>query len=195
MLRPAVMLAALAIAPARQVDADAPRGRVVRIERTRVVPLVTPVLCVQMLMDGTGLCIGPQPKAGEVIVVVDETQVLAEIRVDTTTKAMANCDAVWNIGGTVVRGDPTQGRRSRSIGLIDGGVDRQNSRRVPDSKVTRPAPDSRVEIGIDRDGDGHADVIAAEAACPNVGGECIEFWTRRAKGMERVWSTNLRACR
>ena len=197
MVRSAVIVVGLTmITPGLDAGADAPpRGRVVRIERTRTVPLVTPVLCVQMMNDGSGLCIGPQPKPGEVIVVVDEATVLAEIKVDGAAKAMPNCDSVWQVTGSVLRGDPTAGRRNKSIGLIDGIVDRQAARRVPDAKVARPAPDSRVEIGIDRDGDGIADVVAAEATCPGVGGECIEFWTRRAKGLEKVWSANLRICR
>jgi hypothetical protein len=195
MLRSAAILVALTTMLPASVDADGPRGRVVRVERSRTIPLVIPVLCVQMMTDGSGLCIGPQPKHGDQIVVVDENQVLAEIKVDASTKAMPNCEAVWNITGSVTRGDPTTGRRNRSIGLIDGVVDRQQARRVPDAKVSRPAPDSRVEIGIDRDGDGKADVVVSEATCPGTGGECIEFWTRRANGLERVWSTNLRICR
>jgi hypothetical protein len=192
MLRLAAIVVALTMI---QPASATPRGRVVRVERTRTVPLFTPVLCVQMMNDGSGLCIGPQPKPGETIVVVDENQVLAEIKVDGSTKAMPNCDSVWSVTGSVMRGDPTQGRRNKSIGLIDGTVDRQQSRRIPENKVPKPSEDSKVEIGIDRDGDGKADVIASEATCPGVGGECIEFWTRRAKGFEKVWSANLRICR
>jgi hypothetical protein len=172
-----------------------PRGRIIRVERTRTMPLVTPVLCVQMQNDGSGLCIGPQPKPGDLVVLFDENQVIAEIKIDAANKAMPNCDSVWGVTGTVVRGDPSQGKRNKVIGLIDGFVDRKNARRIPDAKVPRPAPDSRVEIGIDRDGDGTVDVIASESTCPNTGGECIEFWTRRPKGLEKVWTANLRICR
>ncbi len=175
--------------------AEAPRGKVVRVERERSFPVVTPVLCVQMQADGTGLCIGPQPKAGETVVLVDENAVHAEVKIDGATKAMPTCDSVWSVTGTVLRGDVNAGRRNKMIGLIDANIDRNKARRVPESKVTKPAPDSRVEIGIDRDGDGTPDVLAAEATCPGVGGECIEFWTRRPKGLERVWSANLRICR
>lgn len=173
----------------------APQGKVVRVERARTFPLVIPVLCVQMQSDGSGLCIGPQPKPGDSVVLVDEHQVIAEIKIDGSVKAMPNCDSIWNVTGTVLRGDVAAGRRNKIIGLIDGNVDRRQAKRIEERKVVKPAPDSRVEIGIDRDGDGTADVLAAEATCPGVGGECIEFWTRRAKGLERVWSANLRICR
>jgi len=181
--------------PTLMTSADSPKGKVVRVERERTSPMVVPVLCVQMQPDGSGLCIGPQPKAGESVIVVDEAQVLAEIKIDSATQAMPNCDSVWQVTGSVVRGDVNAGKRNKSVGLIDANVSRTTSRRVAESKVTRPTPDSRVEIGIDRDGDGTADVIASEATCPSVGGECIEFWTRRPKGLERVWSANLRICR
>jgi len=173
--------------------AAGPRGRVVRVERSRTFPLVTPVLCFQIQSDGSGLCIGPQPKSGDAIVLVDETQVIAELRVDTSTKAMPSCEVVWGFQASVVRGDITAGRRSKMMGLIDAGIDRQQARRLPDDKVPRPTPDSRVEIGIDRDGDGTADVVVAQGTC-TAGGECIEFWSRRPKGLERVWSANLRIC-
>ncbi len=175
--------------------AETPRGKVVRVERERTFPMVTPVLCVQMQADGSGLCIGPQPKTGDSVILVDETQVLAEIKIDGATKAMPNCDSVWSVTGSVIKGDVTAGKRNKSIGLIDANVSKTGARRVPESKTTKPAPDSRVEIAIDRDGDGTADVVASEATCPGVGGECIEFWTRRPKGLERVWTANLRICR
>lgn len=195
MLRLASMIV-VGAAVSAVASADVPRGKVVRIERERTVPLVTPVLCIQIQSDGSGLCIGPQPKAGESMVLVDESQVVAEIKVDGSTKTMPTCDAVWNITGTVVRGDVTSSRRNKSFGLIDANVSRTAARIVPQNKITKPAPDTRVEIGIDRDGDGSADVLVAEAACPGTGGgDCIEFWTRRNKGLERVWSANLRICR
>ncbi len=172
----------------------APRGRVVRVERTRAFPLITPILCFQVQTDGTGLCIGPQPHTGDVIVLVDETQVIAEVRVDGITKAMPSCDVVWNIQGSVLRGDVTAGKRSRTMGLIDGNIDRKEARRVPDDKIVKPTPDTKVELGIDRDGDGTADVVVAQSTCQGTGNDCIEFWTRRAHGLERVWSSNLRIC-
>jgi hypothetical protein len=172
----------------------APRGKVVRIERARTFPLVTPVICFQVQTDGTGLCVGPQPKQGDVIVLVDETQVLAEVRIDTMTKAMATCDAVWQVSGSVIKGDVNAGRRTKTMGLIDAGIDRNAARRVPEDKIPKPAPDTRVEIGIDRDGDGQADMLVAQGSCPGIGNECIEFWSRRPKGLERVWSSNLRVC-
>lgn len=173
--------------------AETPVGKVIRVERERTLPSVTPILCVQIQPDGTGLCIGPQPKTSESVILVDETQVIAEIKVDSVTKAQPNCDSVWNITGSVVRGDISQGNR-KAIGLIDSNTSTTAARVVPKKKLPKLAQTDRVELGIDRDGDGTPDVIAAGSSCPG-GGECIEFWARRAKGLEKVWSTNLQSCR
>lgn len=172
----------------------APKGKVVRVERTRTFPLVTPVICFQMQSDGTGLCVGPQPKQGDIIVLVDESAVLAEIKVEGMTKAMPSCDVVWQVNGSVIKGDVSAGRRSKTMGLIDAGIDRSAARRIAEDKIAKPTPDTRVEIGIDRDGDGQADMLVAQGTCPGVGNECLEFWSRRPKGLEKVWSSNLRAC-
>lgn len=186
-----IVVAMLVLAPVHA--GAAPHGRVVRVERSRAFPLVVPVLCFQVQSDGRGLCIGPQPKTGDQVVLVDETQVVAEVRVDTATKMTPSCDMVWTFQGSILRGDVTAGRRSKMMGLIDAGIDRQQARRLPDDKVPAPSADSRVELGIDRDGDGTADVVVTQTNC-SAGGECVEFWSRRAKGLERVWSANLRVC-
>ncbi len=192
---PARMLGVLAMIAGASAWAGprAPHGRVVRVERSRSFPLVTPVLCFQFQSDGSGLCIGPEPKTGDSVVLVDESQVVAEVRVDRASRAMPRCDLVWAIQGSVLRGDPNGGRHSKTMGLIDAGIDRRQARRIPEDKVERPGPDSRVEIGIDRDGDGLADVVVAQGACQTTP-QCIEFWSRRSKGLERVWTANLQLC-
>src|SRR5512138_1156524 len=97
----------------------APRGKVVRVERVRSCPPSTPVICFQVQSDGSGMCVGPQPKVGDVVVLVDETAVIAEIRVDGTSKPMSNCEVVWQVTGTVLKGDVANGKRSKAMGLID----------------------------------------------------------------------------
>ena len=173
----------------------APRGRVVRVERPRTCAPVTPVICFEIRPDGGATCLGPQPKDGDIIVVLDETAVFAEVKVDSATKAPGvNCDVVWKVNGTVLKGDVSSGKRSKTMGLIDNCVDRQAARRLPEDKIVKPTADTRVEIGFDRDGDGQADMLVAQGTCPGAGTECIEYWSRRSKGLERVWSTSLRAC-
>ncbi len=173
--------------------ADPPAGKVIRVERARTLPPVTPILCVQMQPDGSGLCIGPQPRRSESVILVDETQVIAEIKVDSVTKTQPNCESVWNITGSVIRGDISHSNR-KAIGLIDSNTSNTAARVVPKNKLPKLAQTDRVELGIDRDGDGTPDVVAAGSSCPG-GGECIEFWARRVKGLEKVWSTNLQSCR
>jgi hypothetical protein len=168
-------------------------GKVVRVERERAFPLVIPVLCVNVQDDGSAMCIGPQPKAGEVITVIDETKVLAEVRVDGSKRYTPKCDSMWTVTGSVINGtvDP---RNRKSLGLIDANISNTAARMVPRDKLPSPQADIRVELGIDRDGDGTADVLAAGGNCGGARNECVEFWTRRRKGLERVWTANLQTC-
>ncbi len=187
------LIGMIVVGAAIPAAAETPAGKVIRVERERTLPMVTPILCVSIQPDGSGTCIGPQPKLGDSVILVDETQVIAEVKVDLVTKMQATCDSVWTITGSVVRGDISQGNR-KAIGLIDSNTSNTAARVVPKKKLPKLAQTDRIELGIDRDGDGTADVIAAGSSCPG-GGECIEFWARRAKGLEKVWSTNLQSCR
>lgn len=191
----ATLVGAVLIALPLSADVGAaPRGKVVRVERARTSPTVIPAICFQFSNGGQGMCIGRQPKTDESIILMDEQQVVAEIRIGQVTAAKLGCDAVWNVEGSVVSGDVSAGRRSKTMGLIDGNVDRKAARMVPEDKIAKPVPDAKVAIGMDRDGDGQSDVVITQSKCPTGTGDCIDFWTRRTKGLEKVWTSSLDTC-
>lgn len=190
MLRLAVIVVGLAGATSALAD-----GKVVRVERVRVTPLIVPVLCVNVRPSGEGMCIGPQPKRGDSVILLDETQVIAELKIDDAKRLQPACDAVWTVTSSVVRGD-VSAASSRSIGLIDASASPRSSRLLPKQKLPKPTPQmGRVELGIDRDSDEKADVLVTGGSCTNAPGECLEFWSRRSNGLEKVWSADLQPCR
>ena len=180
-----------------------PGGRVVRIERARATNAPIPILC-ELRSDMSGMCVGASPQVGDTVLVVDEAQTIAEVRISKTQQLSAKCDTVWSVEGELLRGDMSQAQRRKSIGLIDATLDRRGTRRVDEDKIVSPSgePEVRVGLGVDRDGDGVADIVVTQSRCegqqtPGGAGnnECIDIWTKRGgKGMTRAWSTNLRHC-
>ncbi len=183
----------------------APHGRVVRVERQRTGTAAVPVLC-EVKSDASGMCVGPEPHVGDTITVVDDTHTVAEVRITKSQALSPKCDTLWQISGEVVRGDMTQSRSSKQIGLIDGSLDRRVARRVDEDRIKSPTdnPETRVLLGVDRDGDGTADVVITQFNCdaqgqPTSSGTavdfCIDIWSERDTVMKRTWSTKLQACR
>lgn len=174
----------------------APAGRVSRIERPRATSDVVPILCAELGAE-TGICIGARPQVGDVIVVVDEFKAIAEIRVGGVQPYVANCEMLWTITGELIRGDLASTHRSQALGLIDPLLDRRVARRIPDGTIAAPEPGAKVEFGVDRDGNGTADVLATtSSSCDALagGGECIDVWTRNGNRFSKVWSKNVRSC-
>jgi hypothetical protein len=176
-----------------------PRGRVVRIERSRTVSNVIPILC-ELRQDMSGMCVGgTSPQIGDVVLVVDETHMIAEVRITSAQRLSQKCDTRWSVSGEILRGDMAQAQRRKSIGLIDSTLDRRGTRRIDEKNIPSPNgdPDGSVGLGVDRDGDGIADLVVTQSRCQaqsGGGNECIELWTKRDKGMTRAWTTNLRNC-
>ena len=184
-----------AMASASAAAAAPPPGRVVRIERARANGSVAPILCAELRANG-GICIGARPQAGDTIVVVDDTHAIAEFRVTGASSYMPTCDMFWTITGELIRGDLSAANRSQALGLIDPLIDRRTSRRIADAKIPPPEPGAKVGFGVDRDGDGTADVVATSSACGAQTGpeECIDVWVRVGGRFSKAWSTNLRNC-
>lgn len=204
MLRFASLVGAMALV-ATAWGAPAPRGRVVRVERPRGNPNIIPILC-ELKPDGSGMCVGTSPTIGDTILVVDENKTVAEVRVTKSSPLNPKCDTLWQITGEVLRGDMTQARANRAIGLIDRGADPRTARRMEESRLTSPStnPDVHVGLGIDRDGDGNADILVTQYACDSNGQPtgssgavdyCIDIWSKRDNVMKRAWTTKLQACR
>lgn len=194
-------LACVILAVLSSTVAAAPEGRVVRIERQRI-KQTAPILC-EVKENLTGTCVGGDPQRGDMIAVVDEKRLLAEVRIESA-KGSTNCPTVYEIKVELVRG--ALSRRSRAIGFVDPATDVRAARYVSDEKemtIPNADPDTKSFAGIDRNGDGSADIVLAFARCPGVastagssGIECLEIWAKQpnAKQMTKTWHANLRNC-
>jgi hypothetical protein len=189
------------MAPAAVASAG-PRGKVVRVERERP-EAGPPVICYLEPSELKGMCLGPQPKKGDVMVVFDTRRAFAEVELDTVQPFAETCNAMWQISGRLRRGQLTG---QRPLAVIDPSLDPRLTRHLEadNGRLASPSSegDSRVVLGIDRNGDDIADIVVLQSRCEqstSTGTECFEFWTRsslrRAKGgMTRVWTANLQAC-
>jgi hypothetical protein len=175
----------------------APEGKVVRVERVRKVE-TTPIICSLRQGANERYCFGPSPRPGDIVTVVDDKQLLAEYRVDSVKPASKSCEVMWQIEGELVRGQLTSS--SDTVGLIDASADPRTLRQISRGDLRAPVPDPGVRpvIGLDRNGDGDADIVITQASCAQAGnhgrGECFDFWVKRDKGMKSVFSANLQAC-
>jgi hypothetical protein len=185
--------------------APKPQGRVVRVERPHGDTNTVPILC-ELKADGSGMCVGASPNIGDTVIVVDDTHTLAEVRITRSAPQSPKCDTLWTVNGDIIRGDMSQSRGTKAIGIIDPATDRRSARRVEEDKLIspNPSPDVRVALGVDRDGDGTADIIVTQYACdaqgqPTSTGSaidfCIDIWCKRDKVMKRAWTTKLATCR
>ncbi|MGE0868386.1 MAG: hypothetical protein AB7P03_07490 [Kofleriaceae bacterium] len=190
-----------AIAPA----AAAPRtkGRVVRIERAHAEAFV-PRLCM-VQSDDTGTCFGPAPSAGDRVAVMDESGIVAEVKIVSLTAmsmGATQCTSLWRVKTEMLRG--TAGALSiGSLGVIDPLIDarERKARMVPQDQLP-PHPggntSERVVAAIDRDSDDRADIVLTQSSCDAVAGRgmgmCFDEWSRVRGNLIRVAQLNLAAC-
>ncbi|MBA3455264.1 MAG: hypothetical protein H0T42_19390 [Deltaproteobacteria bacterium] len=176
------------------------RGKVIRVERQRGTA-VTPRVC-DVRADKAGTCLGPQPTIGEVITVLDETGVIAEVRISEATAFSTGgstaCQSLWNIKTEVIRGDLAS-IPLRTIGVVDPEVHPRKGRMM--SKEQFPAPpsgrtDEQVVVAVDRDGDRTPDIVLTQAPCDQAspGGSCIDEWARVNGRLVKVQQTNFSSC-
>ena len=173
-------------------------GKVVRIERRARAGAIAPRWCDVSADEDAGVCRGPRPAIGDTITVVGTTGILAEIRiaeVDETT-----CNLMWKIRGRVVHGDFSAA--SAWAAVVDPGVDGR-SRLMAAERL--PSPSGRhtdeVQFAIDRDGDGHEDIVGTSYVCddsgqpdPNGGGDCYDVYARSGPELMKAHPTLLPAC-
>jgi len=184
--------------------AGAPRakGKVIRVERQRGTA-VTPRVC-DVRADKAGTCLGPEPQIGEVITVLDENGVIAEVRiveaVAFSTGGSNACQSLWNIKTEVVRGDLTT-IPLRTIGVVDPEVHPRKGRMMPKEQFPLPPSgrsDEQVVVAVDRDGDRTADIVLTQNACDGTnavqGGSCIDEWARVNGRLIKVQQTNFATC-
>ena len=181
------------------IVAAAPRGKVVRIERPRTSAAAAPIIC-DVKASLSGMCVGNEPRHGDIVAVVNDQKVIAEVRILTAKTTNPQCETLWQITAELVRGDLSGTRSSTTLGVIDGGVDERVARNITDRNALQlPTNDPGTQpfAGIDRDGNGTADVVLAFVTCPGastMGFECFEFWTRRNQTMARSYGGNLKGC-
>jgi len=182
--------------------APRPKGKVVRIERQRGTA-VTPRVC-DVRADKAGTCLGPEPTIGELITVLDETGVIAEVRISEATAFSTGgnnaCQSLWNIKTEVVRGDLTS-IPMRTIGVVDPEVHPRKGRMMPKEQFPPPPSgrnDEQVVVAVDRDGDRTADIVLTQNACEGTGsvpgGSCIDEWARVNGRLVKVQQTNFATC-
>ena len=178
-------------------------GQVVRVERSPHGLSGTPRYC-RLQADPlsgvvSGDCFGPAPQAGDRIVVLDTTHVIATARV-TRPPAHTNdacSDAEWLVEAVQTSG---QGAWESEIGLIDVPVDPRAGRIELGARPS--AGSSEWTIGVDRDGDGDRIVEFVGFQCDDNGeptthaatSSCIEVRVPTAHGPERLRVDRSRNC-
>ncbi len=178
------------------------RGKVVRVERQRGTA-VTPRVC-DVRADRAGTCLGPEPTLGELITVLDENGVVAEVRITEATAFSTSgsnaCQSLWNIKTEIVRGDLAT-IPMRTIGVVDSDVHPRKGRMLPKEQFPQPPSgrsDEQVVVAVDRDGDREADIVLTQNTCDVSGagasGSCIDEWARVNGRLVKVQQTNFASC-
>lgn len=197
-----VLVGAIAL-PAQAAPRARPQGKVVRVERARG-PAVIPRIC-DIKADKKGTCLGTRPGVGEVVMVLDETGVVAQVRINEVTEFSsgigASCNVLWQITTDVIAGD-LSAIPGRTVGLIDPEVHPHNARIFAQTSMPDPPSgnsNDKVVAAIDRNGDGNPDVVIAQTACEDHGsppntGMCFDEWSRVGGKLAKVQQTNFSAC-
>jgi hypothetical protein len=179
--------------------AAAPRGKVVRIERPRTKAAISPILC-DIRADLTGNCVGSEPRPGDIVSVISDQRMVAEVRILSSSTQSPQCQGMWNVKTEKLSGDLTR-RGSMVVGVVDPELDRRaatvnqdatiNQREIPNAD-----PSTKAVLGVDRDGGGSPDIVLAWSSCGGAAGtpECFEIWSRRDRTMVRTWSASTKNC-
>lgn len=185
--------------PLVAVAAPRTKGKVVRVERARVASAI-PRICDVRNEDG-GICFGPKPEVGDIVSVLTETRVIAEVRVTETQDYLPRggaggaCPGLHAIKVELLRGafDPD----SQTVGVVDRDLDIRTARKLPRSRHPESPnrrPEESVQIAIDRQNDGVADILVVQSDCDGQGQLCLDEWARVDKKMVRVQQTNFTNC-
>ncbi len=178
--------------------AAGPSGRVVRVERSGG-SRIPPRLC--EIRGDSGNCIGDEPRAGQIVAVLDEHRVVAEVQILEATSFSPSCPMLWTVKTRLLRGAPTD---NDEIGVIDPSLDTARARLINRAQLpSSPSGllDDEVWRAIDRDGDGAADILITRYGCDSSGRPtsagsplCIDLWARTGARMTRTTQLNLALC-
>lgn len=179
------------------IAAAGPSGRVVRVERSGI-SRVAPRLC--EVHGEAGNCVGDEPRVGQIVTVLDEHRVIAEVRIVEVTGSLG-CPMLWSVKTRALRGVVID---SETFGVIDPGLDPSRAH-VLDHNHMPPSPsgasDEEVWRAIDRDGDGAADIVITRFGCDSAGrlvpggaAYCVAIWARTGARMTRTTQLNFSQC-
>jgi hypothetical protein len=195
------MLAAVAVgATLLGAAVAAPKsGRVVRVERRPRTGTAAPRSCEHIEGD-SWICRGVRPLPGEIISIVAQDGIAAEVRI-AEVGDVPTCRVAWRVRGRVLRGDVNA---DPSAAVIDPSLDPRTSRLMPPGVVTRSPSgraDDDVDWAIDRNGDGKEDLVATSYVCDdagkpdiNAGGQCFDLWSSSGFEMRQAHPTVLPGC-
>lgn len=174
----------------------APKGQVVRVERSGVTRISRPLMCNFEGNGGTSLCYGLAPRVGAVGVVFDGERRLGLAVVTSTTSEPSACpvSSGWNYQHAP-RGAPV--RADGAWIVFDAGLDLERAAVVPSSDPSLPQERSNWGpwLAVDRDGDALADLVVYTNSCDHVAGTCFEHWVAdRARRWQRVRTDVYRSC-
>lgn len=168
-----------------------PRGRVIRVERTNRGATVAPRFC--LLRAEGGMCFGEQPVPGQIVRILDEQHVVAEIQIAEATSSVAGCPNVWMVKTREVNSVPID---SDGLGVIDPHLDPNRAHTLDRAHIpASPSGLSGEDVwqAIDRDGDGSADIVVTRYVCDSAGKPvtqgttyCIDVWAQTGSGMTRT---------
>ena len=184
-----------------------PPGKVVRVERRRSgADDVAPTVC-EVKSDPSGFCIGKSPVVGDRGVVVDDTHVIAELRVAKIASLNPSCDMLWSVSFEVTSGDLSGVRSSKSIAILSAKGDHRAARRVPEDRVQSPSSNTneRVIVAVDRDKDAQIDLYVTAYQCDASGNavapgsqsavdNCVDVWSHTEKLPRRNSHTKFASC-
>lgn len=196
-------IAAVALLVSSATAVAAPSGRVVRVERSGA-SRIAPQLC--EIHGDTGTCVGSEPRPGQVVVVLDERRVLAELIVVEASNFSAACAMMWTV---TVRSVRSATGDADGLGVIAAGLDPARAHLIERSRaLSSPSgtPGDEVWRAIDGDGDGDADILItryhcdalgrpAPAMAPGAGARCVDLWARTGARMTRTAQLNLSLCK
>jgi hypothetical protein len=196
---PRLLCVVLAIWPAAALAG--PPGRVIRVERAGGVH-VAPRLC-DLRGDG-GTCLGDEPRVGQIVSMLDEQRVVADLQIIEVTSFITGCANLWSVKTRIIH-ERGRGRAiDDGIGVIDPNLVANRAHLLEASHLpTAPSGLSGEEVwrAIDRDGDGAADLMVTRYPCdgasrPIAGATtyCINVWARIAGKMTRTTQINRAHC-
>jgi len=199
-----VGLAGLLLAAALGSAGAAPPGRVVRVERAAI--LSVPRVCVLLGGRGQSTCFG-QPTVGERIAFIDMVDrtvrgelVIESVGPPTELESLGLC---VSSGAHGVRGT-SAARLDEShqvVGLRGARLNPRISRVLTDALPPSGRGEESVELAIDSDGNGRADLVLTQYSCDATGamsasGEsrCLDTYVEQRGTLRRVQQDILRNC-